>query len=165
MPKNRCFDILDPLEGVFGANLVPYPLGHVARQLLKKFRNQYFFASCRGDLKKVSKMAILGHFYSCFTNLRPQNTWNYIFGSKMVHWLRDCYRRKTLGAFSLPLYNRFWRYGTFLTLKNTRFWPNWPVLPLLDPFHPEWSYKRHLLIHFLVVLIYGGFWEILGPLT
>ena len=23
----------------------------------------------------------------------------------------------------------------------------------------------HFLIHFLVVLIYGGFWEILGPLT
>ena len=64
-----------------------------------------------------------------------------------------------------PLTHPFGELWALLGAYKSKFGPNWPVLPLLDPFHPEWHYKRHLLIHFLVVLIYGGFWEILGPLT
>ena len=51
MPKNRYFDILDPLDGVFGANLVPYPQGHVVSQLLKKFQNQNFSPLAGGPQK------------------------------------------------------------------------------------------------------------------
>ena len=64
-----------------------------------------------------------------------------------------------------PLTHPVGELWALLGAYKSKFGPNWPVLPLLDTFHPEWPYKRPLLIHFLVVLIYGGFWEIMGPLT
>ena len=44
---------------------------------------------------------------------------------------------------------------------ESTFRQNWPVLPVLDQFNPEWLYKRPSLIHFLILQIYGGFWEII----
>ena len=64
-----------------------------------------------------------------------------------------------------PLICPIGKLWTFLGAYKSKCGPHWPVLPLLDPLHPEWPYKRLLLIHFLVVLIYGGFWEVLGPLS
>ena len=62
MPKNRCFDILDPLEGVFGANLVAYPQGHVARQLLKKIPEPKYFRLLQGGPQKDVKNGHFGPF-------------------------------------------------------------------------------------------------------
>ena len=39
------------------------------------------------------------------------------------------------------------------------------IYPLLATFGPERLYKKHFWIHFMVVLIYGDFWECLGTLT
>ena len=37
-------------------------------------------------------------------------------------------------------------------------------LHILNPFHRETPKESYFEPHFLVVLIYGGFWEIMGPL-
>ena len=60
--KMRHFVDLSPLNGLFYANFIAYPLGADARDILAQFWGvQNFLLGLRGS-EKGSKMAIFGHF-------------------------------------------------------------------------------------------------------
>ena len=60
--KNEHFNVLNPLNGVFGANLVSYPQGGVTEDFLGQFWKIKNVVTRKGDSIKTSKMAIFGHF-------------------------------------------------------------------------------------------------------
>ena len=55
-----------------------------------------------------------------------------------------------------------WQIMGFLSGLRVKFGAKWTNFAVLFPFDPGLLIKRRILVHFLVNLIYGGFWEILG---
>ena len=60
--KNAHFGVLSPLNGVFCANFIPYPMGRDARDFLSQFWNIEIFALWNGGSSKMRKIAIFDHF-------------------------------------------------------------------------------------------------------
>ena len=78
----RQFVDLTPLNGLFYANFIAYPLGADARDILVQFWGVQNFVLGLGGSEKGSKMAIFGHFQVRRVSFHPLDTINSNLGLK-----------------------------------------------------------------------------------
>ena len=112
---------LNPLNGLFHANFIAYPLGANARHILGQIWEIKIFVLGQGGPQKRSKMVIFGHFQVKTGNFHPWDTLNSDFGAKMGLWTRVEHYRTNSNAFSQPLSIRFFNIAQILTWDLPNF--------------------------------------------
>ena len=103
--KIRHFVDLNPLNGLFYANFIAYPLGTDARDILAQFWGVQNFFQGLGGPENGSKMTVLGQFLVRRISFHPWDTLNCDLGAKMGLLYRMGHNSNKLKANSHHFYS------------------------------------------------------------
>ena len=144
----RQFVDLTPLNGLFYANFIAYPLGADARDILAQFWGVQNFVLRLGGSEKGSKMAIFGHFQVRRVSFHPLDTINSDFGAKIGLLPRVGHNRNNLKAFLHHFCFKNFRYSGNLDLGVTQFGAISVKKCLSVAYFSNYCFQNSPMVHF-----------------
>ena len=151
--KIRHFVDLNPLNGLFYANFIAYPLGADARDILAQFWGVQNFVLGLGGPEKGSKMAIFGHFQVRRVSFHPLYTINSDFKSKMGLLSRVGHNRNNLKPFSHHFCITIFRYSANFDLGVTQFGAISAKKCLSVAYFSNYCFQNSPMMHFLTYIM------------
>ena len=110
---------LNPLNGLFYANFIAYPLGADVSDTLAQFWGVKNFVLGLGGPEKGSKMTVFGHFQVRTVIFHPRDILNSDFLAKIGLWSRVGHNTNNLKGFSHNFCIRIFKYSANFDLRVT----------------------------------------------